>query len=133
MSFFGFYDTLNCAATAVNEDGSGRPAQAQAAWEAASTSARDLFPSGTDTPGAIAAILAAARPSGSLLGKADLWNALNAAALAVLPAMAGDAPETALLLNDLDAATRALSPELRDAMTVIAFEIGMLAMAGVTA
>lgn len=130
---FRLYDALNCAATAVDEDGSCRWADADRVWQAACAAAEDLFPSGSDAAAAMETVLRAATPSGKGLGRAELWNALNAASYAALIAMKADSAQTALLLNDLEGAVNALAPELREAMTVISREIGLLAMTAVAA
>jgi hypothetical protein len=132
-AFFVLYDVLDLAATAVDEDVSGRWRNADRVWVEACRAADDLFPEGSDTAKAAGVILRAAAPSGKGSSKPELWNALDAASKAALNAMTGDGPGTALLLRDAEAAADALTPELRDAMTVLAAEIGLLAMTAVAA
>lgn len=130
---FAPYDFLNCAATAVDEDGAERHAEAKAAWQAACSAAKGLFPAGSEAEQVAGVILAASRPPCGELGAAELWDALDAASYAALIAMTGDGPQTAVPLNDLEAAIGALSGELRDAMSLIAGEIAAMAMTGVPA
>jgi hypothetical protein len=130
---FAPYDFLNCAATAVDEDGCERRAEALAAWQAACSAAKGLFPEGSDAAEAVSVILAASRPPCGELGAAELWDALDAASYAALIAMTGDGPQTAVPLNDLEAAIAPLTGELRDAMQVIAGEIAAMAMTQVPA
>lgn len=138
---FALYDTLNCAATAIDEAESGRlapaptgPRMADAAWQAAVSASCGAFPAGSDAGKALSILTGAADPvHAGEPGRALLWNALHAASPAILLAMAGDTRGTAMLLDGLDTAASMLAPELRDAMKAVADAIGLLAMTAVTA
>lgn len=127
---FRLYDTLNCCAIAIDESESGCPGPAETAWLEASVTSADLFPPDSTSSGAIGVIIDASAPGRTGEYRAWLWNALDAASIAVLPAMEGDRETTALVLPDAEAATALLPPDLRDAMTVILGEIRAMAGAG---
>lgn len=116
---FALYDVLNCAATAVDEAESGRPALAEAAWLAAGKAASGLFPSPSPENTAIRVIIEASRPDRGPEGRAGLWNALDAASMAVLAAMDGRRELLGTILPSAHAAARQLTPAWQVAMTVI--------------
>jgi hypothetical protein len=118
-SDFRLYDVLNCAATAVDEAESGRPAVAGAAWTAATDAASGLFPVNSPASNAISVILAASRPGRQPEGRAALWTALDAAALAILTAMGGQEDALAEVLPDAHAATRRVTPSCEVALSRI--------------
>lgn len=125
---FRLYDTLNCAATAVDEAESGRRDRAETAWQEARKAAAGLFAEDGILSGALAEVLAAAAPEREGEYRGWLWNALSAVSLAVLPAMEGDPATTALCMLDADEAVLLLPADLRDALSVI---LGVVrAMAG---
>lgn len=93
---FQLYDTLNCLAESLL----GEPSRAEHAWFEAAFSAYGLYPAGSDPDVALHRLITAAQPPRTGPERAWLWNALNAASLAVLPAMAGNREETAEALAD---------------------------------
>jgi hypothetical protein len=127
-----FYDLLNCAATAVNEDGAGRADKAEAAFLEVSVAACGLFPEGSDADAAVTVILdAIVAARGASSGGMLLWNALDAMAAAVLPAVAGDRDCAEMLLAGAEAAVSMLpAPDLEAALTVVAGEIRAMAGSG---
>jgi len=131
---FALYDTLCCCATAVDEAESEQAARAETAWLEACMAAIGLFPAGSAADAAVGVLLAACQPASSRRpGHAALWNALDAASCAVLPAMAGDADCTRMLLPGAYAAAAVTAPDLRAALTVILAEIEAMAGAGMEA
>ena len=83
------YDTLNCAAMAVDEAESGRPGLAEAAWLEAGIAATGAFPPGSAGASALGMILDAASPARNG-GRAGLYRALDCVSFAVLVAGDGD-------------------------------------------
>jgi hypothetical protein len=81
-------DLLACCAVAVDEYASGRPALAEAAWLEASFVASGLFPYLSRPDRAAWVITCASRP-GRGGDRAVLWNALDAAAIAVSASLEG--------------------------------------------
>ena len=128
---FALYDTLNCSAMAVDEDGSGRPALAEAALLEAQFAASGLFAPGSREDAAIGVIIAASAPARDWSpGRAALWSALNAASLAVLTAIGEEGCPLQVALHDALAAARLLPSGQRDAVTVILSEVRRMAGAG---
>jgi len=111
------YDALNCAALAVDEAGSGRPAKAMTAWLEALTAAGRAFDPGPEAR-ALAGIIACAAPSNAgELWRADPWRALDTASLAALIAEDGDTDLADATL--MDASGLAAHLPCRDALAAI--------------
>lgn len=129
---FQLYDFLDLCATAIDESESERPAQAETAWLEACIAESGLFSPGSQLAAAAAALIDASRPSPLRRpGHYTLWNALNAAAVAVLPAMEGDR-ETARLLLDGALAAASMLPraDWRDALGLLLTVVRTMANAG---
>lgn len=125
---FRLYDALNCSLIAIDEAESERPALALKAWREACIAADGLFTHGGTLSAALACVIAAAAPDCEGRYRADLRNALNATALAVIPAMVADRESTDLCMLDADEAVLLLPADMRDALSVI---LGVIrAMAG---
>ena len=130
MTYFALYDLLDCAAAAVNEAESGRPALAWAAWRAARDSAVGLFPPGSAEDAAAGVILAVSLPETGTEVPARLWRALDSASYVVLHAKAGDIAKTEALLPAACAAAGVLERDAREALMVILREARWMAVAG---
>lgn len=124
---FGLYDALNYSLIAIDEAESGRPAKASPAWREARAAADGLFTEGGTLSAALACIIAAAAPDREGQYRADLRNALNATAPAVIPAMVADRESTELFMLDADEKVLLLPDDLRDALSVILGEIRAMA------
>lgn len=125
---FRLYDSLHCAAAAVEESAAGRIAAAETAWLEALLCASGLFPAGSDLQRALGVIVEAARPAASGPARALLRNALDAASWAVLAAMTGDAAGTSIRLRDVHAAIALLPGDTGFGFAVVAGEIRAAAL-----
>jgi hypothetical protein len=130
------YDVLNLAAAAISRTCLGCPVDADAAWLQACNASDGLFPPGSAENDAVSVILCAAIPGRE--GSAErslLFNALDAAAVAVLPAEAGDPDSTVIALRDATTAAcmDGLPAQWQDALKVLADAIEVIAVTGATA
>jgi hypothetical protein len=131
MDPIALYDFLRCAALAADEADAGRIPDAETAWQEASFAASGLFAPGSDAHAAVSVILDAASPACGGRGRAALWNALNAASLAVLAVTAQQRELASVIWPDALAATDQLGHAGQ--MAVLTLPAGARDMAGVTA
>lgn len=130
MNRVAVYDALHCAAIAVDEAGSGRPARAMTAWLDAQTAASRAFEPRTEPALACAVVIRAAAPSREgEPWRAALWRALDTASLASLHA--GDTGLADATL--LDAAGLAATVPCQQALTTVLVAIWDATRDGVTA
>jgi hypothetical protein len=130
MRALKLYDFLNLTATAVDEAEYGRFAFADLTWAEAATAADGMT---GDARKAAEAILAATGPDGGQHGRADLWNALDAAATAVLALTGGQRELASVVMPDALAATDALDHDLQMAVLTVLAEAQDMAGDGATA
>jgi hypothetical protein len=123
------YDTLNCAATAIDEAGSGRPALARDARREAGIAAARAAARHTRLATALTNILLAVEldsTRASTPRRSALWTALDGASLAVLKAgdgldgAVGPLLDATFAANTLPSAERRAFRVILDAIAVIA-------------
>jgi hypothetical protein len=132
MNPAALYDTLNCAALAVDEAGNGRMGPAMAAWMDSRTAAAGAFPPCTPLSHALTAVVSASGPSlADDPERGALWRALNAAAGACLIAEEGDPDIAGPLL--LDASGLAAQSACREALASVLAAIWDLVITEVAA
>lgn len=119
MRALKLYDFLNLAATAVDEAEYGRFAFADLTWAEAAAAADSMTGPARD---AAEVILAATGPAAAPHGRADLWNALDAAATAVLALTAGQRELASVIMPDALAASDALDHPLQVAVLTLLAE-----------
>jgi hypothetical protein len=134
---FDFYLMLNFASSAISEaEECDDLDAAETIWLEAHFAADDLFPVGSPANDAVRVILDAASPACTGgAGRMALWNALNAASFAVLPAMDRDPDLTPIALADARAAAQmdGLPAHCPQALMQIADEIELIAVTGAAA
>ena len=119
MHALRLYDFLNLAAAAVDEAEYGRFAFADLTWQEAAAAAGGMT---GDARKAAEAILTATGPDRGMTGRADLWNALDAAATAVLVITGHRAELAEAVRPDAVAASDVLPHDLQMAVLTLLAE-----------